>query len=287
MPSVSSTPQLYATGPEDAGAYAAGYAEFIRCSTLRRQAAVSIADLLSNSLPADGETLQILDVGCNDGAMTALYLAELMHRRPATTLHVTLADPAADALGRAAARLSGLGPCVTSEGLNTTAECLVRAPGRAFDAVMALWVFYHLQPEVLAGLLRLVGPQGVLVVAMGSPAHPLRSEGSLAGLSRHGDSAAVEAFLDTARDRQLLDFERHTVPTQMDLHGLWEPGRGVTRAGEAFFSFVFNRDLDTLPAASRQELEALLDRVFRDQGGTVQHDHFLYLVRPGPRLAFE
>ena len=75
-------------------------------------------------------------------------------------------------------------------------------------------------------------------------------------------------------------FDLLTIPTQIALHGLWESGRGVTDAGQAFFSFMFNRDWATLPPDAHHAFDTLLAGIINDQVGIVSHDHFLYVVRP-------
>lgn len=272
--------QQYATHPGDASLYGAGYAEFMRRSNVRRNAAASIAGLLSDAVQPANAITRILDLGCNDGVMTALYLSELMQRAFAQGLHVTLVDPAAEALGQAATLITGLSARVKTSCVNTTAESFVQMREEKFDVIMALWVFYHIKPEVIVGLLGMLAQRGFLVVAMGSPVHPIKSYGTLAHLSRHGDSLPVETFLETARSRGRLTFDRLTIPTQIELHELWDRGNGATEAGKAFFSFLFNRDLATFPPDSQRELDTLLTGILRDQGGIVSHDHFLYVVRP-------
>ena len=270
----------YATHPGDASLYGAGYVEFMRRSNVRRNAAASIAALLSDAVqPANART-RILDLGCNDGVMTSLYLSELMQRAFAREFHVTLVDPAAEALGQAATLLADMSARLKTSCVNTTAESLVQTSEEKYDMIMALWVFYHIKPEVIVGLLGMLAQHGLLVVSMGSPIHPIKSYGTLAHLSRHGDALPVETFLVTARSRDLLTFDRLTIPTQIELNGLWERGSGATDAGKAFFSFLFNRDLATFPPDAQRELDILLAGIFRDQAGIVSHDHFVYVVRP-------
>ena len=270
----------YATHPGDASLYGAGYAEFMRRSNVRRNAAASIAALLSDAVQPANAITRILDLGCNDGVMTSLYLSELMQRAFAQEFHVTLVDPAAEALGQAATLLAGMSARIKTFCVNTTAESVVQASEEKFDVIMALWVFYHIKPAVIGGLLGLLAQHGLLLVSMGSPIHPIKSYGTLAYLSRHGDSLPAETFLVTARSRGMLTFDRLTIPTHIELHGLWERGNGATEAGKAFFSFLFNRDFATFPPDSQRELDTLLAGILRDQAGVVSHDHFLYVVRP-------
>jgi SAM-dependent methyltransferase len=271
--------QQYATTPGDARLYGAGYAEFMRRSNVRRNAAASIAALLSDAVQPANAITKILDLGCNDGVMTSMYLSALIQRAFAQELHVTLVDPAAEALGQAAALITGLSARVQTSCVPTTAESFVQMREEKFDVIMALWVFYHIKPEVIVRLLGMLAQRGLLIVAMGSPIHPIKSYGTLAHLSRHGDSLPVETFLGTARSRGMLTFERLTIPTCIELNGLWEKGDGATEAGKAFFSFLFNRDLASFPPDSQHELDTLLAGILRDQAGIVSHDHFVYVVR--------
>src|SRR5262249_38137025 len=101
MPTTADSRQ-YATNPGDASLYEAGSAEFMRRSNVRRQAAASIAALLLDAVQPVNAITRILDLGCNDGVMTSLYLSALMQSASAQELHVTLVDPAAEALGQAA-----------------------------------------------------------------------------------------------------------------------------------------------------------------------------------------
>jgi hypothetical protein len=279
MPPTADSRQ-YATNPGDASLYEVGYAEFMRRSNVRRQAAASIAALLLDAVQPVNAITRILDLGCNDGVMTSLYLSALMQSASAQELHVTLVDPAAEALGQAATCIAEMSARIKTSCVNTTAESFVHTSAETYDTIMALWIFYHIKPEVIGGLLGMLGQHGFLVVSMGSPIHPIKSYGTLAPLSRHGDSLPVETFLVTARSRGLLTFDRLTIPTHIELHGLWERGRGATEAGKAFFSFLFNRDWATFPPDSQRELDTLLAGILSDQGGRVSHDHFLYVVRP-------
>ena len=273
--------QQYATHPGDASLYGAGYAEFsaslkcqAECSCLNSHP--SIPDAVQ---PANART-RILDLGCNDGVMTSLYLSALLQRAFAQELHVTLVDPAAEALGHAAALMTGLSARVQTSCVPTTAESFVQMSEAKFDVIMALWVFYHIKSEVIAGLLSMLAQRGVLIVTMGSPIHPIKSYGPLAHLSCHGDSLPAERSKGTARSRGMLTFERLTIPTRIELNGLWEKGAGATEVGKAFFSFLFNRDLAAFPPDAQRELDTLLAGILRDQAGIVSHDHFLYVVRP-------
>ena len=117
--------QQYATHPGDARLYGTGYAELMRRSNVRRQAAGAIAARLADAVqPAKART-SILDLGCNDGAMTTLYLSDLLQRTPSQALHVTLVDPATEALQHAAACIAGMSNRVTTSCLTTTAESFV------------------------------------------------------------------------------------------------------------------------------------------------------------------
>jgi hypothetical protein len=82
-----------------------------------------------------------------------------------------------------------------------------------------------------------------------------------------------------------LTFGRLTIPTQIALHGLRDSGRGVTEAGQAFFSVLCNRDWATLPPEAHRALDTLLAAIMSDQAGIVSHDHFLYVVRPSVSAA--
>jgi hypothetical protein len=212
--------------------------------------------------------------------MTSLYLAELMQRAPAREFHVTLVDPAADALAQAATCMVGMSTRCKTACLHTTAESLVQTMEAKYHIITALWLFYHIPPELIGDLVRMLEPHGLLVITMGSPPHPIKSYGNLEQLSRHGDSRPVEQFLMTAQAQGLLTFERCAISTQIDLEGLWESGRGVTEVGKAFFSFLFNRDFEHFPLDAHRELDTLLDGIRRDQASVVSHDHFLYTVRP-------
>ena len=52
----------------------------------------------------------------------------------------------------------------------------------------------------------------------------------------------------------LLTFDRLSIPTQIDLNGLWERGIGVTEAGKVFCSFLFNRDFEQCRLDAQREL---------------------------------
>ncbi len=279
MPSTADGRQ-YVTNPGDASLYGAGYAEFMRRSNVRCHSAASIAACIADGVNPSHASTRILDLGCHDGAMTSLYLSELMKRSSAQEFHITLVDPATEAISKAATRISGMGSRVKTSCLNTTAESLVQRMEGTYDIITALWIFYHIKPEAIIGLLGMLQQNGLLLIAMGSPTHPIKSYGTLGQLSRHGDSRPVEQFLVTARARGLLIFDRLSIPTQIELNGLWERGIGVTDAGKEFFSFLFNRDVEQFPPDSKRELDTSMEKIIRDQAGIASHDHFLYVVRP-------
>jgi SAM-dependent methyltransferase len=269
----------YITNPGDARLYGAGYAEFMRRTNVRLNSAALITALIADAVDPGNVPINILDLGCNDGAMTSLYLAELMKRSSAQEFHVTLVDPAAEALAKAATLLAGMGPRLKTSCLPTTAESFVQTMEGKYDIITALWIFYHIQPDVIVGLLSMLKQYGLLIVSMGSPTHPIKSYGKLAQLSRHGDSRPVERFLVTARSKGMLTFDRLSIPTQIELNGLWEREIGVTDAGKEFFSFMFNRDFEQFSPDAKRELDILMEEIMRDQAGIASHDHFLYMVR--------
>jgi SAM-dependent methyltransferase len=270
----------YVTHPGDARLYGAGHAEFMRRSNLRLHAAALIAARIADHVHPSQATTRILDLGCHDGAMTSLYLTELLKRSSAQVFQVTVVDPAAEALATVAARLAGLGARVQPVCLNITAESYVHTMAGPYDVITALWLFYHIQPEAIGGFLGMLAQPGLLLVAMGSPTHPIKSYGPLAHLSRHGDSQPVETCLVAMHATGLLTFDRLVIPTQIDLNGLWEKGIGVTEVGKAFFSFLFNRDVEQFLPDEERALATLLEGIMRDQAGIVSHDHFLYVIRP-------
>jgi hypothetical protein len=79
---------------------------------------------------------------------------------------------------------------------------------------------------------------------------------------------------------RLVTCDRLAIPTQIDLNGLWERGSAVTDAGQAFFSFLFNRDFEQFPPNAQRALATLLEGIMREQAGIMAHDHFVYVVRP-------
>ena len=269
----------YITNPGDARLYGAGYAEFMRRSNVRLNSAALIAALIADAVDPGNAPTNILDLGCNDGAMTSLYLAELMKRSSAQEFEVTLVDPAAEALAKAATLLAGMGSRLKTSCLLTTAESFVQTMEGKYDIITALWIFYHIQPDVIVGLLSMLKQHGLLIVSMGSPTHPIKSYGKLAQFSRHGDSRPVEQFLVTARSKGMLTFDRLAIPTQIELNGLWEREIGVTDAGKEFFSFMFNRDFEQFSPDAKRELDILMEEIMRDRAGIASHDHFLYMVR--------
>jgi SAM-dependent methyltransferase len=272
--------QYYVTAPGDARLYGAGYDEFMRRSNVRLRAAALIAARIADHVHPSRATTSILDLGCHDGAMTGLYLTELLKQSSAQTFQVTLIDPAAEALATAAARIAGLDSRVQTSCLNTTAESCVHTRAGTYDVITALWLLYHVKPEAIGGFLGLLAPPGVLLVAMGSPAHPIKSYGPLSHLSRHGDSQPVETCLLALQAAGVLTFDRLPIPTQIDLNGLWARDSGVTDAGKAFFSFLFNWDFDQFRLDDQRALATWLEGIMRDQAGIVSHDHSLYVVRP-------
>ena len=212
----------YVTNPGDASLYGAGYAEFMRRSNVRLHSAPPIAALISDNVNPGNATTRILDLGCGDGVMTSLYLSELMKRSSAQEFNVTLVDPDADALSKAEELILCMGSRLKTSCLNTTAESFVHTMAAKYDIITALWIFYHITPDAIVGILGMLEQNGLLLISMGSSTHPIKSYGKLEQFSCHGDSRPVEKFLLTARLRGILTFDRLSIPTQIELNGLWE-----------------------------------------------------------------
>ena len=158
----------------------AGYAEFMRRSNVRLNSAPFIAARIADHVHPSHATTRILDLGCNDGAMTSLSLTELVKRSSAQAFQVTLVDPAAEALANAAAVISGLGARIQTSCLHTTVESCIHTMAGTYDVITARWIFYPSKPEAIGGLLGMLAQHGLLLVAMGSPTHPIKSYGTLA-----------------------------------------------------------------------------------------------------------
>ena len=73
--------------------------------------------------------------------MTSLYLSELLKRSSAQTFHVTLVDPAAEALGQRRAFIAGMIARVKASCLNTTAESFVQTREGTYDVIIAYGSF--------------------------------------------------------------------------------------------------------------------------------------------------
>jgi SAM-dependent methyltransferase len=280
MQSTRHSPKQYFTSSDDAHLYGVGYSEFMRRSNVRINSAESIANSIFTHFDRHLAGLKILDIGCNDGAMTSLYLTRLLEMSKVTKLQVTLVDPATDALSKATTSIASMGPRLHVLGLNATAEALVGTMKDKYDVICGLWIFYHINPDFITHLFSMIEPKGLLLVTMSSPTHPIKSHKPLTHLSRHGDSQPVQHFLNDAQKAGIFTYERLDIATQIDLNGLWETDSGFTDAGKAFFSVMFNRNAEEFGETDKGELGALIQRILREQAGVVTHDHFLYLVKP-------
>ena len=213
------------------------------------------------------KSLKVLDVGCGNGQMTLRYVEELKKTVP--HIHLSLLDPAVQSLQDAKILLE---PTVLS------IETLKEKPSFSeFDLIIASYVFYHLSPETIHQITKLLAPGGSIAIMMGTNNHPFKSHPKLLEVSRHGSSDKLNPFLDTIKSTSNFNISRHQVPTKMDLNGLWK-NKSFTPEGKQLLSFSLNKDFNDLETTAKEALNEIFEHAFSSDEGFIKPVHELIWI---------
>lgn len=276
--------QRYKTDQDMATLYGTGYDVFLKRTNFRERVEEKVAEYLrghADRLRKTNGLVRILEIGCGNGEMTVRYVRALRAAMPDVKIQIDLLEPAKGALREASAAVSSIDSKIEARSFPATMDEF--ATSHAFQAAQYDWiigsyVFYHISPTVIPALLERLSQEGLMMVAMGSPKHPLREPAVLNALSKHGDSRSVASVLETDVSPTKFCHEIETIHTDVDLNGLWERSAGTTTDGTAFFSFIYNQDLQRFSAEQRGALDDLLTTVFQQQDGKVHPEHHLFWI---------
>lgn len=121
------------------------------------------------------------------------------------------------------------------------------------------------------------------MITMGAPEHPLRRSEALRRIAKHGDSELVSSVLEEPSFHASFQYEIQTVSTDLNLNGLWTRDAGLTEDGQRYFTFAYNRSLDTFPDDAANALRSLLEQIFENGDGFIHPKHRIFWVRRKPK----
>lgn len=257
----------------DSTSYSTGYEVFLSRTNFRevilKQFTHSLISNLSNK-----KSLKILDVGCGNGEMTKKYVSALKSAG-VTVSYIHLLEPSKSALEVAEIRFqNSLTPSV---GHNTTLDSFLGSnTENSFDLIIASYVFYHLNPESVEGLIARLSPKGTLVIMMGGQNHPLRSNPILKDLSKHGDSFNLKEVLASSKG---LSIKIDSLTTNLNISELSKDGV-VNEDGKKFFSFIYNHELDLFTPQQLDALTETISEINERDGGIAHPTHEIIWVSP-------
>lgn len=273
---------VYHSSNHDAKLYANGYEIYLPRTNFR----VSVVDTLQTKIPRlfrtrSDERNCILDIGCGDGLMTDRYLSILNCIPGFKMTDVVLVEPAKDTLELARSRIERSYPSARVYPINSDVDRFLDSTefsSGSFNWIIASYVFYHFNPSILTALLVHLQQDGYIMITLGAPNHPLRTHPQLEKLGQHGDSKMVEEYLKREKRGRKLHFECFDVPTELDINGLIDEQGYLTREGLAFFSFIFNKDLNLFSPPELLALQEVIRQILVSSGGLCHHHHHLFLV---------
>ncbi|HRK02073.1 MAG TPA: class I SAM-dependent methyltransferase, partial [Oligoflexia bacterium] len=269
-----------------------GYDVFLKRTNFRDQVEIAVGNYIEakfHRFVGPSGSTRILEIGCGNGEMTVRYLRELRNVLQSVApkvaanfkIRIDLVEPAQGALNEAVRAIKELDPNIEVRAFAETMDAFKENAAfrdSEYDWMIGSYVFYHVSPTIIPGLLEKLSPLGTFMVAMGSPQHPLRAPAPLKALSKHGDSNAVASVLDSSAVRSKFGVELLNVDTEVDLKGLWNQSTGATTDGTAYFSFIYNHDLQRFNNEERAALDGLLTNIFNEQGGKIHPQHHLFWV---------
>jgi SAM-dependent methyltransferase len=267
----------YHTTSKDSKSYSEGYEIFLKRTNFREK----ILTHFKNSFPKNLKglkNLRLLDLGCGNGEMTSLYLEALKNLSPEVELEIYLIEPAEQALTKAKERAFNYSKNVFA--INESADfCAKESNLPKFDLIIASYVFYHIDPNLIPNLSNNLNENGSMAIMMGSKTHPLREHPALRLVSNHGDSDLLKEPLEIVANSG-LNIQRNKIVTDVNLNGLWSSKDAFTDDGRKYISFIYNTDIEDFPVNSINALNDVLSAIFSKQDGIINPIHeFIWVTR--------
>ncbi len=267
----------YHTTSKDSKSYSEGYEIFLKRTNFREK----ILAHFKNSFPENLKglkNLRLLDLGCGNGEMTNLYLEALKSLNPEVELEICLLEPAEQALNQAKERALKYSKNVVA--INESADFLSRESSlHKFDLIIASYVFYHIDPNLIPNLSKNLNVHGSMAIMMGSKTHPLREHPDLRLVSNHGDSDLLKEPLEIVANSG-LNIQRNKIVTDVNLNGLWSSKDAFTDDGRKYISFIYNTNIEDFPVNSINALNEVLSAIFSKQDGIINPIHeFIWVTR--------
>src|SRR5665647_1955449 len=142
--------KTYQTQKTDSKSYEKGYGIFLTQTNFREKILTSFNESLPQVIYAK-KIVQILDVGCGNGKMSSKYLESITASSPGIEIDLYLIEPAEESLKSACLEVNDFTRSVTV--FNTSIEEFVKLHGgMKFDIIIASYVFYHTDPDIITKL---------------------------------------------------------------------------------------------------------------------------------------
>jgi SAM-dependent methyltransferase len=254
------TSTTYSTSKSDSSSYEDGYNIFLRRSDFREKVLAKYDELVSSSIKRQS-TLSVLDIGCGNGSMTARYLVKL--NKACESIKLFLSETATESLKEALTSLKEYKPIPYEEVKNSDLK---------FNHIIASYVFYHLDPEVMNNLVEKLDRTGSLAIMMGTSDHPLKSHPALKKLSSHGSSDRLTPFLKRLGSQNEHFISRHKIDTFLDLNNLWKE-ESFNEEAKTLLSFSLNKNFDELPNEATDALNEIFSESFKFFAGKIKSVH--------------
>lgn len=272
----------YHTAAADSAAYAKGYAVFLPRTNFRSQIVSAVKERVVPHIQGNRDRpLTVLDLGCGDGTMTAAYLRAHRERHAAALYTVDLVEPS-DTLTTACTAVSSVAGVTHVSRFACTAEQFFSAATtqtQLWDWIIASHVFYHVDPATLITCADQLTASGLLLMTMGAPGHPLRQHAVLKALSRHVDLSTINSSLEVLQTSDRFHIETIDVPTELNLRGLRGADGKLNEDGAAFYSFIYNYDVQRFTAPQWTELKSILDEMETAADNVMRHAHRITVIR--------
>jgi SAM-dependent methyltransferase len=255
----------YSTAKSDSNSYEDGYNIFLRRSDFREKVLGKYDELVVSFIKKQ-TNVSVLDIGCGNGNMTARYLVEL--KKVSESLKVFLSEPAAESLKEALEILKEYKPTPYEEVKNLDLK---------FNHIIASYVFYHLDPEVMNNLVEKLESKGTLAIMMGTSDHPLKSHPVLKKLTSHGSSDRLTPFLERLGSENKYNISRYKIDTFLDLSNLWNE-ESFTEEAKTLLSFSLNKNFDELPKEATDALNEIFNEAFKSAAGKIKSVHEIIFI---------
>jgi len=276
----------YSTIAKDAKEYSSGYEVFLNRTNFREIVLNSFKSKLLENMGTHIQSypLRILDIGCGNGLMTERFLGAIREVLPNTPLQIDLVEPASIALD--SAKVLILKDGIQVQTFNQTADDFtanLNQNEKFYDLIIASYVFYHIDPDIIGVLTNHLSEFGSMVITMGSYEHPLRKHPELRALSNHGDSNKLEDAFRKWKLEEYFSLTSNILKTDLNLNGLLDQGQELVPSGEKFFSFIYNKDFNTFNNEQKEALFQTVSEALSHDSGVVHPIHNLFWISR-PRL---